>query len=54
MSDLHNPASQSAKDPVQDTQICSDDRSHVFHSWSVQGHISPLPITGGQGAVTSI
>lgn len=49
MSDLHNPASQPAKDPIQDTQIRSDDRSHVFHSWSAQGHISPLLIAGRQG-----
>lgn len=26
------------------------DRAHVFHSWSAQGHISPVPIAGGQGA----
>lgn len=26
------------------------DRAHVFHSWSAQGLISPLPIAGGEGA----
>jgi taurine---2-oxoglutarate transaminase len=26
------------------------DRAHVFHSWSAQGAISPLPIAGGAGA----
>jgi taurine--2-oxoglutarate transaminase len=25
------------------------DREYVFHSWSAQGHIDPLPIAGGQG-----
>jgi taurine---2-oxoglutarate transaminase len=25
------------------------DRAHVFHSWSAQGHIDPLPIAGGEG-----
>jgi taurine--2-oxoglutarate transaminase len=26
------------------------DRAHVFHSWSAQGLIAPLPIAGGSGA----
>ena len=26
------------------------DRAHVFHSWSAQDHIAPLPIAGGEGA----
>ncbi len=26
------------------------DRAHVFHSWSAQAHISPVPIAGGAGA----
>lgn len=26
------------------------DRAHVFHSWSAQAHIAPLPIAGGEGA----
>lgn len=26
------------------------DRAHVFHSWSAQGQISPVPIAGGEGA----
>jgi taurine--2-oxoglutarate transaminase len=25
------------------------DRKHVFHSWSAQAHIKPLPIAGGSG-----
>lgn len=27
------------------------DRAHVFHSWSAQGAISPMPVAGGKGAV---
>lgn len=27
------------------------DRAHVFHSWSAQGALEPLPIAGGTGAV---
>lgn len=26
------------------------DRAHVFHSWSAQGLIAPLPVAGGEGA----
>ena len=25
------------------------DRAHVFHSWSAQAHIDPLPVAGGEG-----
>ncbi|MBJ7369002.1 MAG: aspartate aminotransferase family protein [Ilumatobacteraceae bacterium] len=28
----------------------TDDRSHVFHSWSAQGLINPIVIAGGEGA----
>lgn len=37
--------SESIEDKVR-----RDDRKHVFHSWSAQGLIDPLPIAGGQGA----
>ena len=33
-----------------DEQIRQDDRAHVFHSWSAQGLIDPLPIASGQGS----
>ncbi|GAB7045437.1 aspartate aminotransferase family protein [Catenuloplanes indicus] len=26
------------------------DRAHVFHSWSAQGHIDPMPVAGGSGS----
>ncbi|NUR60119.1 MAG: aspartate aminotransferase family protein [Catenulispora sp.] len=28
----------------------ADDRAHVFHSWSAQGAISPLPVAGAEGS----
>ncbi|WP_408897326.1 aspartate aminotransferase family protein [Nocardioides sp. R1-1] len=30
--------------------VVADDRAHVFHSWSAQDRISPLPIAGGAGS----
>ena len=35
---------------MDDTTVRADDRAHVFHSWSAQGAIDPLPIAGGQGS----
>lgn len=32
------------------TQAKSDDRTHVFHSWSAQGLIDPPVIAGGEGS----
>ena len=32
-------------------QVRRDDRAHVFHSWSAQGLIDPLPIAAGAGVV---
>ncbi|MBA2282858.1 MAG: aspartate aminotransferase family protein [Acidimicrobiia bacterium] len=32
-----------------DEQVRRDDREHVFHSWSAQGLIDPLPIAGAEG-----
>ena len=31
-------------------QVRADDRGHVFHSWSAQGRIDPLPIAGAEGS----
>jgi taurine--2-oxoglutarate transaminase len=31
-------------------KVFADDRAHVFHSWSAQGMISPLPIAGAEGS----
>ena len=32
------------------TQAYLDDRAHVFHSWSAQGTLNPVEITGGEGS----
>jgi taurine---2-oxoglutarate transaminase len=37
-------------DPAADAAVRADDRRHVFHSWSAQAAIDPLPIAGGQGS----
>ena len=37
-------------DADAETQVRSDDRSHVFHSWSAQAQIDPLPIAAGEGS----
>ncbi|WP_082888913.1 aspartate aminotransferase family protein [Leifsonia xyli] len=37
-------------DAAAERQVRSDDRGHVFHSWSAQAKIDPLPIAAGEGA----
>ncbi len=32
------------------SQAYLNDRQHVFHSWSAQGSLAPLVVTGGEGA----
>ncbi|MEI6867825.1 MAG: aspartate aminotransferase family protein [Actinomycetes bacterium] len=41
---------QPPADPVRGKEVYALDRAHVFHSWSAQGAISPLPIQGGEGS----
>jgi taurine--2-oxoglutarate transaminase len=36
--------------PDLDARVRADDRAHVFHSWSAQALIDPLPVAGGEGA----
>ncbi|NUP48760.1 MAG: aspartate aminotransferase family protein [Catenulispora sp.] len=31
-------------------EVLANDRAHVFHSWSAQGAISPLPVAGAEGS----
>ncbi len=33
-----------------DARVRADDRGHVFHSWSAQALIEPLPVAGGEGS----
>jgi taurine--2-oxoglutarate transaminase len=35
---------------TSDADVRSDDRAHVFHSWSAQGLIDPLPVAGAEGS----
>ena len=46
------PASDSAHQDIKSTnkEVYDLDRAHVFHSWSAQGAITPLPIAGGLGS----
>ncbi|MEZ5321812.1 MAG: aspartate aminotransferase family protein [Microthrixaceae bacterium] len=37
-------------DPHNKTSTFVHDRAHVFHSWSAQAHINPLPVAGAEGS----
>lgn len=37
-------------EPATNEEVREADRAHVFHSWSAQGRISPLPILGASGS----
>jgi taurine--2-oxoglutarate transaminase len=41
---------QPPADPQRGKEVFDLDRAHVFHSWSAQAQISPLPIAGGEGS----
>ena len=36
--------------PERGKDVFDLDRKYVFHSWSAQGQISPLPVAGGKGS----
>ena len=38
------------RDPEAGAAVRRDDRAHVFHSWSAQKLIDPLPVAGGEGS----
>ena len=44
-----DPPSRST-DAERGAQVARDDRAHVFHSWSAQALINPLPIAGASGS----
>lgn len=44
------PVRSVVTDPAADAATRADDRAHVFHSWSAQNSIDPMPIAGGLGA----
>lgn len=37
-------------DPIKQAAVSAADHKYVFHSWSAQGAISPLPVAGGSGS----
>lgn len=37
-------------DVAAEQQVRANDRGHVFHSWSAQAQINPLPIAAGEGS----
>jgi taurine--2-oxoglutarate transaminase len=43
-------AVRSLPDREADARVRADDRGHVFHSWSAQAVIDPLPIAAGDGS----
>ncbi|HPU38331.1 MAG TPA: aminotransferase class III-fold pyridoxal phosphate-dependent enzyme, partial [Microthrixaceae bacterium] len=48
-SNADTPAEPSNAEP-SNAESTAADRSFVFHSWSAQDLIAPLPISGGEGA----
>jgi taurine--2-oxoglutarate transaminase len=36
--------------PARGKEVFDLDRKYVFHSWSAQSQISPLPVATGQGS----
>ena len=45
-----NGAPQSFGDTEAQREVRANDRRYVFHSWSAQGAINPLPVAKGEGA----
>ena len=37
-------------DPARGAEVFALDRAHVFHSWSAQGAINPLPVAAAEGS----
>ena len=44
-----NGEAQSFGDTAAQREVRENDRNYVFHSWSAQGQINPLPIAKGEG-----
>ena len=42
--------SQPKADPARGQEVFDLDRAHIFHSWSAQSALSPLPVAGGLGS----
>lgn len=48
-TDRHG-ATHPLPDAEADAQVRADDRAHVFHSWSAQALIDPVPVAAGAGS----
>lgn len=48
-TDRHG-ATHTLPDAEADAQVRADDRAHVFHSWSAQALIDPVPVAAGAGS----
>jgi len=43
-------ANEFVANPEEGKRVFDLDRAHVFHSWSAQGAIKPLPVAGALGS----
>jgi taurine--2-oxoglutarate transaminase len=43
-------STEAPSEAAAEARVRADDRGHVFHSWSAQALIDPLPVAGGEGA----
>ncbi|MDR5701229.1 aspartate aminotransferase family protein [Agromyces aerolatus] len=43
-------ATHALPDAEADARVRADDRAHVFHSWSAQALIDPMPVAAGEGS----
>lgn len=50
MSAAKKPAPEALRERELTERVKRDDRAHVFHTWSAQAEISPLPIAGAKGS----
>jgi taurine--2-oxoglutarate transaminase len=50
MTDLHNDVDLLRGIPADEMTVRALDRAHVFHSWSAQAAIDPLPIASASGS----
>lgn len=50
MTDTLTTPASTLPDLDADARVRADDRGHVFHSWSAQALIDPLPVAAGEGS----
>lgn len=50
MSAAKKPTSEALRERELAERVKHDDHAHVFHTWSAQAEISPLPIAGAKGS----